>query len=552
MKKLNDKKCPLVSIIVPVYNGTDFLSQAIDSALSQTYKNIELIVINDGSDDEGQTEKIALSYGDRIGYYKKDNGGVASALNMGIRKMSGEYFSWLSHDDLYTVDKISYQVEFIRKNYKKNSTKYIVYSDYYVFTDDPNKAIPVSMPGVDPENFRYWITVENSLHGCTLLIPKEAFYETGFFNEKLKTTQDYELWFRMAKSFSFVHLPQCLVKARSHPEQGSIKMSQLATTEINHLYIGFLSELTKNELSQLPHKIPSLDYGKIAAKMFNRGFYKAGLHATMLSIKNLHKSNIFTVSKVIYTIGIGLIKRFFLFIIRKLLPPNIRLQIKNQFMHKRNQILSEKNSKKEYNLKEKFTIVYENNTFGGDVSFSGEGSNFSQTSVIRNEIPKLLREFEIKTFTDAPCGDWYWMQRIDLPVERYIGIDIVDALIEKNQNTFGNDKISFQCLNLVEIDLPPTDLIFSRDFLVHLSFEDSLKIIANFKHSGAKYLLTTTFTDRYSNEDLGDGFWRPLNMQLSPFNFPEPVKLINEGCTEYNNQFNDKSLGLWLLKDING
>ena len=82
---------PKVSIIIPVYNGSNYLKEAIDSALEQTYKNIEIIVVNDGSRDNGATEKIVKSYGDRIRYYKKDNGGVSTALNLGIEKMTGEY-----------------------------------------------------------------------------------------------------------------------------------------------------------------------------------------------------------------------------------------------------------------------------------------------------------------------------------------------------------------------------------------------------------------------------------------------------------------------------
>jgi len=94
-------------------------------------------------------------------------------------------------------------------------------------------------------------------------------------------------------------------------------------------------------------------------------------------------------------------------------------------------------------------------------------------------------------------------------------------------------------------------LIFSRDCLVHLSYKDAIKIIHNFKKSGSKYLLTTTFTNREENIDLGDGFWRVLNLQKAPFNFPEPIKLINEKCTEENNMFVDKCLGLWLIDDLN-
>ncbi len=90
---MSDVFNPLVSIIIPVYNGSNYVKEAIDSALAQTYKNIEVIVVNDGSTDN--TEKIVKSYGDKIRYFYKENGGVASALNLAIENSKGEYISWL-------------------------------------------------------------------------------------------------------------------------------------------------------------------------------------------------------------------------------------------------------------------------------------------------------------------------------------------------------------------------------------------------------------------------------------------------------------------------
>ena len=78
---------PLVSIVIPVYNGSNYMREAIDSALAQTYENVEIIVVNDGSTDDGETDRIARSYGDKIRYFAKDNGGVSSALNKGIKEM---------------------------------------------------------------------------------------------------------------------------------------------------------------------------------------------------------------------------------------------------------------------------------------------------------------------------------------------------------------------------------------------------------------------------------------------------------------------------------
>ena len=111
---------PLVSIIIPVYNGAAYMREAIDSALAQTYQNCEVIVVNDGSCDDGETEEIARSYGDKIRYFCKENGGVSTALNFGIAQMRGEYFSWLSHDDTYTAEKIERQVEVLQNFGREN------------------------------------------------------------------------------------------------------------------------------------------------------------------------------------------------------------------------------------------------------------------------------------------------------------------------------------------------------------------------------------------------------------------------------------------------
>lgn len=202
-------------------------------------------------------------------------------------------------------------------------------------------------------------------------------------------------------------------------------------------------------------------------------------------------------------------------------------------------------------LQRKFSHIYFNNLFQGGESRSGAGSSMEQTTVIRRELPNLVQEFGIKIFMDAPCGDWHWMRETRLGAEQYIGVDIVGALIENNRRQFGNSSTSFVCLNLVSDDLPRADLIFCRDCLVHLNFEDIRKVIANFKRSGAKYLLTTTFTARERNVDLvGRNIWRPLNLELPPFNFPKPLESIDEQCTECKGDFADKHLGLWALDKI--
>lgn len=279
---------PKVSIVIPVFNGSDYLAEAVKSALSQTYKNTEVIIVNDGSNDNGATERVALSFGSKVKYFWKENGGVATALNFAIQKMTGDYFSWLSHDDLYFCNKVETQVKALTQIHDKNV---VLYSDFGVFNENPEKLSEVKLPNTPPENFRYFITVMNSLHGCSLLIPRDAFKDCGVFNEGLRTTQDFDLWFRMAQKYNFIHLPHVLVKARSHAEQGSIKMKATAIAECNELLIGFVDKLSETELTSATKKSLSRSYAEISASLERRGFILAASYTANLAVKSLNRAS---------------------------------------------------------------------------------------------------------------------------------------------------------------------------------------------------------------------------------------------------------------------
>lgn len=246
------KKPPLVSIVIPVYNGSNFLSQSIDSALAQTYKNIEILVVNDGSKDDGATEKIALSYGDKIKYLCKPNGGVSSALNFGIEHMSGEYFSWLSHDDLYEPDKIKREVEALAVQ-KEPFQTIICCADSLIDANGnpiyhPTKLLNGLYSGADL--FDIFFSKHLVINGCTLLIPKETFQRYGGFSS-FKYIQDTECWIKfMLGGTSFFFIKDKLVKMRVHSGQVTQRMPELFYVEMrqfsnniidNYLYTGKLS-----------------------------------------------------------------------------------------------------------------------------------------------------------------------------------------------------------------------------------------------------------------------------------------------------------------------
>jgi glycosyltransferase involved in cell wall biosynthesis len=238
---------PLVSIVIPVYNGANYLQEAINSALAQTYRNIEVVVVNDGSDDEGETEHIALSYGDRIRYFSKENGGVATALNLGIERMSGDYFSWLSHDDMYTPDKIAKQVAAIQQF----GQPAIAYCDYCHLLPSGKllETYRVSPKGEKQTRALLALGHEPGIHGCSLLIPSQLFDQYGLFNPELRYTQDVDMWFRMAGNVPFIHVKEVLVRSRNHEEQDSQKKKLAFYKECDLTLNRLISRLSFEEIA---------------------------------------------------------------------------------------------------------------------------------------------------------------------------------------------------------------------------------------------------------------------------------------------------------------
>lgn len=203
------------------------------------------------------------------------------------------------------------------------------------------------------------------------------------------------------------------------------------------------------------------------------------------------------------------------------------------------------------NLKELFTKQYQLNLFKGRESKSGPGSDTEQTSTLKVKLINLIQDLNIQSIIDSPCGDFNWMKDVlkELNDIEYLGVDIVDELIQENIKKYGN---MFIVGDLVNTILPKSELVICRDCLVHLSFTDTLKILQNFIKSDSKYFLMTTFTndDRENVNYENCVNWYAINLQKGPFELPMPYRIINENCTECNNEYTDKSLGLWTKQQL--
>ena len=208
---------PRVSIIIPVYNGANYMREAIDSALAQTLVNddVEVIVVNDGSRDGGATAEIARSYGDRIRYIEKENGGVSSALNRGIAEMRGRWFCWLSHDDRYLPEKVAKQLAFLDRNPEAR----VVGCNFELIDEQGNVTSEfrehLSVVRTGREVLSSWV------YGCGLMIDRAALIDAGLFNESNRTTQDLEMWLRLVERNPIHLIPDVLAQFRRHAEAGS-------------------------------------------------------------------------------------------------------------------------------------------------------------------------------------------------------------------------------------------------------------------------------------------------------------------------------------------
>lgn len=224
---------PLVSIVIPLYNGANFIEEALKCAISQDYKNKEIIVVNDGSTDNDAGRDICLKYADKITYLEKENGGCSSALNFGIRAAKGKYISWLSHDDLYLPNKLSYQIGLIDRLGLDENT--IVSNSGGLIDKDGNA---IAHPGVktnatlSAKKFFSYLLFKKCLNGCGLLIPKSVFEKGLYFREDMRFVLDWNLWLKVAIEGFKVHIDSTeLVKNRVHGGQVTVKQKELHKTE---------------------------------------------------------------------------------------------------------------------------------------------------------------------------------------------------------------------------------------------------------------------------------------------------------------------------------
>lgn len=229
---------PKVSIVVPAYNSGRFLPDALESAVAQTYKNTEIIVINDGSTDN--TEELLRPWYDRITYVAQRNMGLPSALNAGLKRASGDYIAILDADDIWERDKIAAQVILMEEfpEVGLSYTNFLPFGDPVDFRtgfDENDGALRrYCSTSVAPDVylitssglFRDLLVEQAFPKPSSTMIRKQCFEKVGSFNERLSFCQDTEMTLRISKYFQFGYIDRCLLRRRIHADSLASIQSQ--------------------------------------------------------------------------------------------------------------------------------------------------------------------------------------------------------------------------------------------------------------------------------------------------------------------------------------
>ncbi len=215
---------PEVSIIMPAYNGEQYIAESIISVINQTYQDWELIVVDDGSAD--RTREVAFDLKkreSRIKYLYQKNGGQGKARNRGMRQSQGDFIAFLDQDDLWLPDKLELQIKVAN-----DTDADVIFSNSYIFHDgsafDEMMAFPTVSGRFCGKEMLDLLFIQNRIPILTALVKKTSVEQVGFINddEIIKNCDDYDLWLRLAeRGATFFGMPDKLARYRVHPNQAS-------------------------------------------------------------------------------------------------------------------------------------------------------------------------------------------------------------------------------------------------------------------------------------------------------------------------------------------
>lgn len=238
-----------VSVIIPTYNRPMWLPETIESVLNQTYPNIEIIVVNDGSTDN--TEQVLEPYRDRIKYIYKENGGPGSAVNAGIMASTGEYVARIDDDDLFLPEKVELQV----KMFQSDPRLGLVATDHHIINPEGDIIYTREVPDLSKQGAFLFLLQHCIFSQPTVMVSKACYDKVGLY--KNIYAQDYEMWIRIARQYpvGVIHKPLAMYRRHDLNRSGKIS-SEKVNADIRNFINEIMDNTSLEELVQTVYSLP--------------------------------------------------------------------------------------------------------------------------------------------------------------------------------------------------------------------------------------------------------------------------------------------------------
>ncbi len=252
---------PKVSVIIPTYNYGKYIEKAIDSVFAQTYRDFEIIVVDDGSTDNTR-EIIETRYKDKVRYFYQKNKGAPAARNKGIKESRGEYLAFLDADDWFAPENLKYKVKVL----DNNTDIGWIYSDWY-YIDEKGEIIDKASNRYSFHDRKLEGDISSELFSGgnyittdSVLLRKQCFEKVGGFDEILPAFQDYELWLRVSLCFEVNFINEVLVYYLVHP-------NSISSQKINHSKASI--EIAKKHETVFIQKLGKIRWKRLKADKYN-------------------------------------------------------------------------------------------------------------------------------------------------------------------------------------------------------------------------------------------------------------------------------------------
>ncbi len=268
-----------ISVVIPTYNYADFITEAIESVLAQTFPIFEIIVVDDGSSDN--TEEVIKQFGDKVRYIKQTNSGVCAARNNGVKNAGGDFIAFLDADDAWLPEKIERQIA----KFDEDDQVGLVHCRMREFDSETGETVRLHLEGEEG-----WVADELLLFekpvviGCggSIVVSRQAFETVGGFDTNLKVGEDWDFCYRVARKFKVGFIREILVAYRNHGSNSHLNVKEMERSV--KIFQEKAFDTNDKKILRLRRKSYGNFYKILAGSYFTAGSYQSFIKYSLKSL----------------------------------------------------------------------------------------------------------------------------------------------------------------------------------------------------------------------------------------------------------------------------